>query len=259
MSYMDDPITSETTEGFGLMFFNARWLDPQLGRFTQADSIVPGGVQGLDRYAYANNSPLVYIDPSGHDYVPSGDGSAWNSIQADLNWQVTNPNGVLNVTAEQGALKGAAIVGIIGGVAGGILSSPSGPFAPLGSVWGIAVGTTIGGVAGAVVGYVIDQATEAPQEDVAAIASLMDLAAANASYEIVDYYFETEYTYITDPDTGAGRTPTKITTFYVFDENSNKWLSYQFQSEKGLNIILDTFKNYDLKPDQRYKSKVKYQ
>jgi RHS repeat-associated protein len=63
---MDDPITSGTTEGFGLMFFNARWLDPAIGRFAQADSIVPPGVQGLDRYAYANNSPLVYTDPSGH-------------------------------------------------------------------------------------------------------------------------------------------------------------------------------------------------
>jgi RHS repeat-associated protein len=71
MSYMDDPITSETTEGFGLMFFNARWLDPAIGRFAQADSIVPPGVQGLDRYAYVNNNPLNYIDPSGHDPIPS--------------------------------------------------------------------------------------------------------------------------------------------------------------------------------------------
>jgi len=70
MSYMDDPITSETTEGFGLMFFNARWLDPQLGRFAQADSIVPGGVQGLDRYAYVNNNPLRYTDPTGHTFKP---------------------------------------------------------------------------------------------------------------------------------------------------------------------------------------------
>jgi len=43
----------------------------QLGRFAQADSIVPGGVQGYDRYAYVNNNPLRYTDPSGHD--PSGD------------------------------------------------------------------------------------------------------------------------------------------------------------------------------------------
>ena len=43
---------------FGLYFYNARWYDSSLGRFAQADSIVPGGVQGLDRYAYVNNSPI---------------------------------------------------------------------------------------------------------------------------------------------------------------------------------------------------------
>ncbi|HCK66017.1 MAG TPA: hypothetical protein DHW49_07105, partial [Anaerolineae bacterium] len=39
------------TNDFGLMFYNARWYDPSLGRFAQADTIVPSGVQGLDRYA----------------------------------------------------------------------------------------------------------------------------------------------------------------------------------------------------------------
>lgn len=67
--YMDDPSTSGTTEGFGLMFYNARFYDPALGRFAQADSIIPPGVQGLDRYAYSNNSPLNYVDPNGHDRV----------------------------------------------------------------------------------------------------------------------------------------------------------------------------------------------
>jgi len=51
---------------FGLEFFNARWYDSSLGRFAQADTIVPGGVQGMDRYAYANNSPINYTDPTGH-------------------------------------------------------------------------------------------------------------------------------------------------------------------------------------------------
>ena len=65
-SYMDDPSTQSAIEGFGLMFYQSRFYDPQVGRFSQADSIVPGGVQGLDRYAYVNNSPLNYLDPSGH-------------------------------------------------------------------------------------------------------------------------------------------------------------------------------------------------
>ncbi len=35
-------------------------------RRVQSDTIVPGCVQGLDRYAYANNNPVRYNDPSGH-------------------------------------------------------------------------------------------------------------------------------------------------------------------------------------------------
>jgi len=31
-SYMDDPSTISVTEGFGLMYYNARWYDPALGR-----------------------------------------------------------------------------------------------------------------------------------------------------------------------------------------------------------------------------------
>ncbi len=54
------------TADFGLMYYNARWYDPALGRFAQADTIVPAGVQGYDRYAYVNNNPVRYTDPSGH-------------------------------------------------------------------------------------------------------------------------------------------------------------------------------------------------
>ncbi len=65
-SHMDDSATDLGAAGFGLMFYNARWYDPLTGRFAQADTVVPGGMQGLDRYAYVNNSPLNYVDPSGH-------------------------------------------------------------------------------------------------------------------------------------------------------------------------------------------------
>jgi RHS repeat-associated protein len=49
------------TDSFGLMYFNARFFDPALGRFVSADTLF-----GFDRYQYANNNPLRYIDPSGH-------------------------------------------------------------------------------------------------------------------------------------------------------------------------------------------------
>jgi RHS repeat-associated protein len=58
-SHVSDEATDLGSAGFGLLFYNARWVDPALGRFIQADSIVPGGVQGYDRYAYVNNSPYA--------------------------------------------------------------------------------------------------------------------------------------------------------------------------------------------------------
>lgn len=70
------------TADFGLMFYNARWYDPALGRFAQADTIVPGGVQGLDRYAYVNNSPLNYVDPSGH--LPEDE---WERLYGEDAWK----------------------------------------------------------------------------------------------------------------------------------------------------------------------------
>ncbi|MDD2922209.1 MAG: hypothetical protein PHQ36_07975 [Anaerolineales bacterium] len=75
-SYMDDPSTSGVSEGFGLMFYQSRFYDPYNGRMAQADSIVPSGAQGLDRYAYANNNPVRFNDPSGHVPVAGcGEGS----------------------------------------------------------------------------------------------------------------------------------------------------------------------------------------
>ena len=55
----------------GLYFYNARWYDPALGRFIQADTDVPAsqGIQAWDRYAYVNNSPINFIDPTGHFLV----------------------------------------------------------------------------------------------------------------------------------------------------------------------------------------------
>ncbi len=52
----------------GLMFYRARWYDPRLGRFIQADTLVPGAgnPQALNRYAYTVGNPVRYVDPSGH-------------------------------------------------------------------------------------------------------------------------------------------------------------------------------------------------
>ena len=56
--------------GSGLLFYNARWYDPAVGRFLQADTIVPepGNPQALNRYSYSANNSLRFIDPSGHRF-----------------------------------------------------------------------------------------------------------------------------------------------------------------------------------------------
>ncbi len=53
----------------GLYFYNARYYDGALGRFIQADTIVPNPAdpQALNRYSYVRNNALLYVDPSGHD------------------------------------------------------------------------------------------------------------------------------------------------------------------------------------------------
>jgi RHS repeat-associated protein len=71
----------------GLMDFKARFYDPALGRFIQADTVVPGGVQGLDRYAFVFNNPLRYIDPSGHNPACGPDG-----IYCDTSGRLLNRN-----------------------------------------------------------------------------------------------------------------------------------------------------------------------
>ena len=54
-------------ESTGLMYYGARYYDPALGRFVQADTIVPepGNPQALNRYSYVLNNPLRYTDPTG--------------------------------------------------------------------------------------------------------------------------------------------------------------------------------------------------
>lgn len=67
---------SYSTE-IGLVYYVARFYDPSLGCFAQADSIIPEesqGVQAWNRYAYVNNSPTNFHDPTGHNCedLPNG-------------------------------------------------------------------------------------------------------------------------------------------------------------------------------------------
>jgi RHS repeat-associated protein len=57
------------TPDLGLIYMNARYYLPEIGRFISADSLVPDSQnpQSFNRYSYGYNNPVKYTDPSGHD------------------------------------------------------------------------------------------------------------------------------------------------------------------------------------------------
>jgi RHS repeat-associated protein len=64
----DYKFTGKELDSTGLYYYGARYYDPEIGRFTQADTIVPKpfNPQSFNRYSYCLNNPIRYIDPSGH-------------------------------------------------------------------------------------------------------------------------------------------------------------------------------------------------
>lgn len=47
----------------GLLYYRARWYDPQVGRFVSEDPI--GFEGGINLYSYTTNNPVNFIDPLG--------------------------------------------------------------------------------------------------------------------------------------------------------------------------------------------------
>ena len=92
MPQTDKGYTGQQRDDTGLMWYQSRLYDPNLGRFLSADTIVPGSgaltiwpsdstasaswsklkdggpanPQELNRYSYVNNNPLGATDPTGH-------------------------------------------------------------------------------------------------------------------------------------------------------------------------------------------------
>jgi RHS repeat-associated protein len=63
----DFSFTGQRDSGWGLYFYRARWYDSNLGRFSQADTIIPNPyyAPAYDRYAYVYNSVTRLTDPTG--------------------------------------------------------------------------------------------------------------------------------------------------------------------------------------------------
>ena len=56
------------TQNVGLIYMNARYYLPEIGRFISADTIVPeaSNPQSYNRYAYVRNNPVNFTDPTGN-------------------------------------------------------------------------------------------------------------------------------------------------------------------------------------------------
>ena len=52
---------------FGMYYLGTRWYDPVIGRFISPDRYVSTGqgILGHNMYAYCNNNPVNFVDPSG--------------------------------------------------------------------------------------------------------------------------------------------------------------------------------------------------
>jgi RHS repeat-associated protein len=51
----------------GLYYYKARYYDPVMGRFAQADSVAfPERIQGMNRMMYVEGNPIKYGDESGN-------------------------------------------------------------------------------------------------------------------------------------------------------------------------------------------------
>ncbi|MFW6063564.1 MAG: RHS repeat-associated core domain-containing protein, partial [Chloroflexota bacterium] len=67
-----------------LIYMNARYYAPGIGRFVSPDTLVPDPAQpqSFNRYSYGLNNPVNYTDPTGH-YVADASTGAYNCSNID--------------------------------------------------------------------------------------------------------------------------------------------------------------------------------
>lgn len=103
----------------GLIYMKARYYDPAMGRFLTPDTMIasPYNPQGLNRYSYVDNNPLIYIDPTGHWKLRNFARSVSDvgAVVAMVVVTVYCPATAVYWGAAIGAAHGAANVGLSGG------------------------------------------------------------------------------------------------------------------------------------------------
>jgi RHS repeat-associated protein len=105
----------------GLVYLHARFYDPVLGRFLQADTLDPD-IAGVDvnRYAYSLNDPINESDPNGHcpGCMRALDKIA-NALSKSLSKAVNTAKKAANRVAE--SRIGQAVIGFVDGLVDAIV------------------------------------------------------------------------------------------------------------------------------------------
>lgn len=113
---------------FSMIDMNGRVYDPILGRFLQPDPYIEDmtDLQALNRYAYVENNPLSYTDPSGYGF--------WKKVKKFFK-KVIKPLAVVGVAILTGGvampalLAGTALASAVGSVGVAIISGAAAGFA----------------------------------------------------------------------------------------------------------------------------------
>jgi RHS repeat-associated protein len=64
----DYGFTGQRTHSLGMLWYNSRFYDPMLGRWSKPDNIIPYAYdsQSWDHFSYVRNNSIKYIDPTGN-------------------------------------------------------------------------------------------------------------------------------------------------------------------------------------------------
>ncbi|NMW23738.1 RHS repeat-associated core domain-containing protein [Rhodanobacter denitrificans] len=182
--HVNDPET-------GLVYMQARYYDPAVGRFLSVDPVgpTPGNIYSFNRYAYANNNPIGNIDPDGRQsraagkqlgralhaaWVSKGDGKKYDAIMAGYREQDRQDLNVALGLTELGIVKDAVeitITTVNGGDAtaqgsGAIGGEIAGQIAKKVVARKISepAAEAVAAIAGQIVGDVVETAVEQSQE-----------------------------------------------------------------------------------------------
>lgn len=90
-----------------LYYYNARYYDPELGRFISPDTIVqgPANPQTFNRYTYVNNNPVNNVDPSGHGWFSK----LWKKVSGIIGTAVGTAVGIITGNPALGVATYSAI------------------------------------------------------------------------------------------------------------------------------------------------------